>query len=263
MYIHFVDTSNNRGQYDLSIDCGVRSFLLSYHYCKLERDWANFWEKQKCRLLIDSGAFSAFNSGKAIDPKDYVEWALGFKKRWTGKMSYLGFMNLDVIGDQDASWKNQFTIEKLGLETIPIVTYNAELKHLNRAIDNYNYFALGGLVPYAKKKKLLRAWLDRCFNAIFAKYRETGIMPKVHLLGITSDWVLKRYPSYSSDSSSWMACVRFGNGSTAGISRLPRISASNAALMTNLHVMRSEIKKYQTMEREATNLWVKRGIVFD
>lgn len=263
MHIHFVDPSQNRGQYDLAIATEVRSFLLSYHYKSLENEWKKYWDSQSFRLLIDSGAFSAFNSGKVISLKDYAEWALRFKKRWESKMSFLAFMNLDVIGDQDASWKNQDMLEALSLTTIPIVTYKADLKHLIRAIDNYDYIALGGLVPYASNKKLLQIWLDRCFGIIVARYKKTGIMPKIHLLGITSDWVLKRYPCYSSDSSSWTACIRFGNGGTAGIERLPGISSSDAAKSANLHCMRKEIEKYQKMEAEATNLWTKRGIKFE
>jgi hypothetical protein len=59
------------------------------------------------RVIIDSGAFTAFTTGKTIDPRDYAKWSIEFKERWKGKMTALHFMNLDVIGDQDASWSNQ------------------------------------------------------------------------------------------------------------------------------------------------------------
>lgn len=215
------------------------------------------------RVLIDSGAFTAFTTGKVIKPQDYAKWALGFKKRWEDKMSFLRFMNLDVIGDQDASWDNQAILEKMGINPIPIVTYGADLKHLHRAINNYDYIALGGLVPYTRQKKKLESWLNRCFKIIVAKYKKTGVMPKVHLLGVTTDWVLKRYPCYSSDSSSWVSCLRFGGGTAAGIKQLPRYKKSDAALAATVHTLRAEIKKYQKMETEATNLWTQRGVLFD
>ena len=245
-----------------------QSTLASYAYLDQMPHFEECWQEQNTlncypRVLIDSGAFTAFTTGKIIKPQDYAQWALGFKKRWEGKMAFLRFMNLDVIGDQDASWRNQLILEKLGINPIPIVTYGADLKHLHRALDNYDYLALGGLVPYVGQKKKLQAWLDKCFSIIVPKFKKTGVMPKVHLLGVTTDWVLKRYPCYSSDSSSWVSCLRFGRGNAAGIKQLPRYKESDAALSATIHTLRAEIKKYQKMEQETTKLWNKRGIVFE
>jgi hypothetical protein len=88
-------------------------------------------------------------------------------------------------------------------------------------------------------------------------------MSRIHLLGITTDWVLKRYPCYSSDSSSWVACLRFGGGAAAGLDKIPRYKESDAALSATIHTLRSEVVKYKKMETEATNLWKSRGIIWD
>jgi hypothetical protein len=215
------------------------------------------------RVIIDSGAFTAWTSGKPIDPRDYAKWALDFKDRWEHKMQALYFMNLDVIGDQDASWVNQSILEGLGLKPIPIITFGADKKHLIRALDNYDYIALGGLVPYTRQKEKLQKWLDFCFAIIMKKYKDSGVMPKIHLLGVTTDWVLKRYPCFSSDSSSWVSCLRFGGGAAAGIKQIPRYKESGGAMAATIHTLRSEIRKYKKMEEEATNLWTKRGIIFN
>jgi hypothetical protein len=215
------------------------------------------------RVIIDSGAFTAFTTGKTIDPRDYGKWALEFKQRWEPKLAALHFMNLDVIGDQDASWENQAILEALGLKPLPIVTYGADKRHLIRAIENYHYIALGGLVPWSRQKDKLKSWLDYCFSIVMAHNKKNGVMPRVHLLGITTDWVLKRYPCYSSDSSSWVSCLRFGGGAAAGIKQLPRYKASEGAMAATIHTLKSEIRKYKKMELEATNLWSKRGVKFD
>ena len=215
------------------------------------------------RVIIDSGAFTAWTSGKPIDPRDYAKWALDFRDRWEDKMKSLYFMNLDVIGDQDASWINQSILEGLGLSPIPIITFGAEKRHLVKALENYNYIALGGLVPYSQQKDKLQKWLDFCFSIIMQRQKSTGIMPKVHLLGVTTDWILKRYPCFSSDSSSWVCCLRFGGGSAAGIKKIPRYKESDAAMASTIHTLRMEIRKYKKMEQEATNLWTKRGIIFN
>lgn len=215
------------------------------------------------RVIIDSGAFTAFTTGKVINPKDYAVWAIDFEKRWRSKMASLEFMNLDVIGNQDGTWENQKILEKLGMRPLPIITFGVDLKHLDRALENYDYIALGGLVPYSRQKDKLKKWLDSCFSRVMAYRRKTDILRRVHLLGITTDWVLKRYPCYSSDSSTWVSCLRFGGGTAAGLKQVPRYKASSAAMSATIHVLRSEIRKYKNMETEATNLWKARGIYWD
>lgn len=268
MHIHLTDVSNRIEYVDLLLEFKYRSGLLSYHYeKKCSRFYTNWWNgliEINCKpiTLIDSGAFTAFTTGKIINVKDYGDWALKFQSNWQNKMSTLRFFNLDVIGDQDASWDNQTILENMGLHPIPIITYGTNLDHLRNAIANYNYVALGGLVPYASHKNKLISWLNKCFAIIVAQYKKTGNMPKIHLLGITSDWVLKKYPCYSSDSSSWTACLRYGKGKVAGIKQLPRVK-NKGYKTANQHTLRHEIKKYQTMEQEATKLWGKRGIIFN
>ncbi|RUR77036.1 hypothetical protein PCC6912_39950 [Chlorogloeopsis fritschii PCC 6912] len=215
------------------------------------------------RVIIDSGAFTSFTCGKVINPRDYAAWALEFEQRWRDKMQFLRFMNLDVIGDQEGSWKNQAILEALGMKPIPIVTYGAQKEHLIRAIENYDYIALGGLVPHVAHRERLKKWLDFCFGIITPYFKKTSVMPKVHLLGITSEWTLQRYPCYSSDSSSWVQCLRFGGGKSAGLDKIPRYKESNAAMSATLHVLRAEIQKYKKMEENTTKLWAKRGVVWD
>lgn len=215
------------------------------------------------RVIIDSGAFTAWTTGKAINPKDYAAWALEFDSRWRHQMASLEFMNLDVIGDQDATWHNQSILEGLGMKPLPIVTYVVDLKHLDRALEQYDYISLGGLVPYTRQKDKLQRWLDACFSRVMAYRKKTGILRRIHLLGVTTDWVLKKYPCYSSDSSTWVSCLRFGSGKAAGINMLPRYKESDGAMAATIHTLRSEIRKYKKMEQEATNLWKSRGVVFN
>lgn len=215
------------------------------------------------RVIIDSGAFTAWTTGKPINPKDYAAWAIAFDNRWRDKMASLEFMNLDVIGDQDGTWRNQSILETLGMKPLPIITYGVDLEHLDRALDQYDYIALGGLVPYTRQKDKLKQWLDACFSRVMAYHKKTGILRRIHLLGVTTDWVLKRYPCFSSDSSTWVSCLRFGGGKAAVIDQLPRYKESDGAMAATIHTLRSEIRKYKKMETEATNLWKSRGVVFD
>ena len=251
--------TKNSAIQDRTLDL-ISNHLTTYADIQEVNDKTRHFDSRS-NVLIDSGAFTAFTKGKFIDPFEYAKWAIDFSSRWKSKMSNLNFMNLDVIGDQDASWTNQSKIESTGLNVLPIVTYNADLKHLDRAL-NYPYFALGGLVPYSSQTKVLQSWLDSCFSRIMKHKATTGVMPKVHLLGVTRDWVCTRYPIYSCDSSSWTQCVRFGGAKRSGLGAVPRYKESEAALSANIEELCSAIKFYQKMERDATNLWEKRGIRF-
>lgn len=267
MRIYFADSSNERGQYNLLFEENATNGLFSYAYQSAAgSEWRDLWSKfyqsgVTPHIHIDSGAFTAFTKGKPIKPKDYGKWALNFYEEWHHKAE-LQFFNLDVIGDQQASWRNQIILEGMGLNPLPIITYGADLSHLDRALENYPYIALGGLVPYARQKKKLRAWLDYCFSRITKRYKHDGVYPKVHLLGVTQAWALNRYPCYSSDSSSWLMPLRQGEARSAGIKRLPKYTSGEYSRKTNLHALRSEIRRFQRMEQEATNLWKSRGIVW-
>jgi hypothetical protein len=239
----------------------TESFLCTYAYPREIMEHNSLWEDCRPRVIIDSGAFTAFTSGKVIDPRDYVKWALEFQSRWEHKMKSLVFMNLDVIGDDEKSDQNLKLIEAMGLKVIPIFTYQADIKYLRKYIQEYDYIALGGLV--GKKDADLKAWLDYCFSQVMNYKKQTGILRKIHLLGVTKNWVLLRYPCFSSDSSTWVDCLRFGKGQSAGIKKIPRYGESEDALTTTIHVLKKSIQKYKKMETDATNLWKSRGIIFD
>lgn len=250
----------------LGAEC-AEQHLLTYGYRQQEeREPAPVLSREdlRPRVLIDSGAFTAWSSGKPINPLDYAEWAIRFDARWREKMAALHFINLDVIGDQIGTWKNQGILEDMGLRPLPVVTHGADLKHLTRALERYEYICLGGLVPLCTSRKKMRAWLDHCFAEIMRYHREEGKLRRVHLLGVTQGWVLNRYPCYSTDSSAWTRPLRYGHGERAGIKeRLPRYKDGAAQLAATLNSLRAEIRHFKKMEEDATRLWARRGIVFE
>lgn len=151
------------------------------------------------RILIDSGAFTAYTTGKVITVKEYGDWALNFKKQWESKVKSLHFFNLDVIGSQEKSNANLHKLEAMGLKPIPIFTFNADIKDLIYYLNNYEYLAFGGLV--GRPPTVVMKWLDFCYKQVNNYYKETGELRKTHLLGVTKREMLERYPLYSCDSS--------------------------------------------------------------
>lgn len=175
-----------------------RKTLLSYFYYTDKDD--EFYFHKKNKIMLDSGAFSAHNSGVEIPLQDYIDF---LKKHNHIDIYY----NLDVIGNAEETWKNQKIMEDNGLAPIPVYHVGEDKKYLKKCFE-YPYFALGGMV--GRPRPVLRSWLDRVFE--MAPYESDGtISNKVHGLGMTSWDYMCRYPWFSCDSSSWiMVCVNGG-----------------------------------------------------
>jgi hypothetical protein len=153
-------------------------------------------------IFMDSGAFSALNKKQKINLTEYMD----FLKR---NMKYFSaYVVLDVIGDAVATWKNQEIMEKEGLSPLPVYHFRDNPKYLDRCLE-YDYFCLGGIAGTPTNNVRIPFFND-CFDKIC---NEEGIpQNKVHGLGMTSFSLIRRYPFYSVDSTSWLM-----NGAMGGI----------------------------------------------
>lgn len=153
-------------------------------------------------LFLDSGAFSAFSQGITIDLDEYIQFIQEHDR-------YLQvYANLDVIGDPEATWRNQQYMEDRGLHPLPTFHYGEPIRYLERYVSIYPYVALGGMVPI--KTADLRVWLDVLFSHYLCD--ERGLPRcKVHGFGLTTFDLMLRYPWYSVDSTSWVVTSRMGS----------------------------------------------------
>jgi hypothetical protein len=80
--------------------CAGMPVLVSY---ALYRPWLDDYVPSFARLLIDSGAFSEFNSGTKVDGEAYRDWC----KRWEGTEHVAAVAGLDdIAGDWRKSLRN-------------------------------------------------------------------------------------------------------------------------------------------------------------
>lgn len=158
--------------------------------------------KQKIDLFLDSGAFSAKTQGIEINLDEYIT----FVKEHLVYLSV--YANLDVIGDAEATLQNQKRMESAGLKPLPCFHYGEPIRYLQHYIDNYEYIALGGMVSGTSAS--LMPWLDDLFATYICG--SNGLPKvKVHGFGLTSLRLMKRYPWYSVDSTSWVVTGRMGS----------------------------------------------------
>ena len=241
---------------------------------KLREDYFN----KKSNVLIDSGAFTAFTKGKKIDIYEYSKFIKSYTLTWKKKTQSINFINLDVIGDAEKSWKNQHKLEKLNVNTIPIIHQEGFKKqHLNKSLKEYDCFAFGGLV--GKRRKKIIPFLDYCFKLIFSYVKKGNKLPKVHLLGVADPKVLYRYPAFSCDSTAYMSVNRFGISRFLKLTTLPKGGLKRNKIPYKFknkykydrekdrrilrRVMIYEIKQYHKLERAITAFWKKKGVVFN
>lgn len=175
--------------------------LLSYHYYKnvnLDELFEKYFPGNYPDVFADSGAFSAASQGAPIEIDDYADWV----KRW--QHLFTTYSNLDVIGDAEATLINQRYLEQAELTPLPVFHVGEDFQYLQDYIEQYQYIALGGMVPHMRFPRRIMPWVIKCFK--FA-----GEKAVYHGFGSTSWQVMSQLPWYSVDSSSWGQGFRFGN----------------------------------------------------
>lgn len=169
------------------------NILVAYPYMK--PDVVNYLkEHQKdIRTLVDSGAFTAFKSGKPIQLNDYISFIKGLPFK-----PFNSFM-LDVIGDPEKTKENYQLMLKAKLKPIPIFTRGEDISTLHEYYKTSDIVGIGGLVGTKDNKSFVKAIM-----------KEVGDR-KVHWLGFNAKDFLAYYRPYMCDSSSWSAAVRYAS----------------------------------------------------
>jgi hypothetical protein len=181
-------------------------------------------------ILLDCGAFSAFNAGKRIDLDDYVR----FVQKWEKHLH--GYMALDVVQDPAGTERNLKIMLDRGLKPIPVHVFGDEADRMDELFSLSHWVALAGLrrphrghapKTYIKEKM---SW---------ARGRQ------VHWLGYTREPMLLRYKPYSCDCASWKAGFQFG-AARVYLGRGKWVSATfeNAGTVLDDMRMRSALAHY-------------------
>lgn len=152
-------------------------------------------------ILLDSGAYTAWRTGKPIAIEKYADFIHQYK---AGIGAY---MNLDQIipGDKEkaaaVSLRNLHYLRSRMLSPIPVFHQGENIQWLHKMLDEgASYIALAGASTLRSVAKET-SWYDAVWNSLV----NAGGLPyvKVHVLGDTKEVSLAGYPWASADSSSW------------------------------------------------------------
>lgn len=221
-----------------------------------------FKELEGLDVFLDSGAFSAHTQGTKIDIVAYGEFIHEHRE------AVSVYANVDVIGDPVATLKNQRILESSGLHPLPTFHQGEPLGYLREMVQEYDHLALGGMVG-GRRLSYLRKWLANCFGII-------GEGKKVHGFGMTTLELMKEFPFYSVDSTSWLqgsktgAVLRFTKDGGLRIIRdwhKPEKIDHKAVILADQDGKKNWRERntinaieFSKLEKYLTQLWERRGV---
>lgn len=172
------------------------NLLMSYAF-HAKTDLNMIRAKMPCgRILIDSGAFTAWSTGKEIKLNEYVDFLRNFEGVWDHAVT------LDTIGDPIATAKNTRKLHGMGIPVMPVFTVGDTLAEFDSMVRDVGYVCVGGTVGMNKEHQTRRlAMLQR---------RAEGLGGGIHALGVGADTALRKIRPYSSDASNVSGAFRFG-----------------------------------------------------
>jgi hypothetical protein len=201
----------------------LQPFLKNRHRYRY-RDW-----------VMDSGAFTAANSGKHIALKDYIATCVQLIET---DPTLVEIFALDVIGDPKASAQNCAAMWKAGIPAIPCFHYGEPEAALLAMADTYPKIAIGG-VAY-KRGAAKTKWAEQVFARVWPK--------RIHGFAFASERDVMALPFHSVDASSWeIGACGFGNWKQFGHMT---VRGSNQDL-------RGEVDFYLELEERARIRWAK------
>lgn len=172
------------------------NLLMSYAY-HATTDIAEIRGQMPCgRIMIDSGAFTAYTTGKEIKFGEYANFLKNSAGAWDHAVT------LDTIGDPIATAKNTRRLHEMGIPVMPVFTVGDKLAEFDAMIADVGYVCVGGTVGMDKAQQIRRlAMLQR---------RAEGLGGGIHALGVGAESALRKIRPYSSDASSLTYVVRYG-----------------------------------------------------
>jgi hypothetical protein len=219
-------------------------------------------EVQDVNFILDSGAFSVWTLGQVITLKEYMDFAKLFKDRYASRLNSLYVVNLDKIPGEfgrkpsyqevedsaQVGRDNFLHLKDAGLDTIPVFHQHEDFKWLELMKQEVDYIGISPANDIATKGRL--AWLDNVYADLRDNY-------KTHSFGGISERILRRYPIYSGDSSSWKHWGRWGGGSKF---KLEKRTYEKAAVR---FLIGKDVESYKKMGDSITGLWEARGIKWE
>lgn len=190
MNIYFVSSfDRNKDEKRAIKKAKPEHILISFYYANKDMKVFTDFIGYKPKIMLDSGAYSAWKSEKELLIDDYINY---IKENTDYIDEYIAF---DCIGNPEKTYKNYIKMLDEELNPIPVYHYGSDIFYLEKYLQNTNRIALGNTVPIRNKNHVAN-WI----NHLISKYPDS----KFHLLGSTSKAIIKNCPGLvSCDSTTY------------------------------------------------------------
>lgn len=231
-----------------------RDLLDWIEYFKLNPDY-------KGKIVIDSGAYSAWSRGKEFDVDEYIDFLHSSGSIdicfWAAEADVIpGTMGVDPTYEQildaaEQSWSNYlYMVSKVKYpkKILPIFHQGEDFKYLVQMLE-YT-FEDGEHIPYIGisprndvhvNEKI--KWYEKVWKII-----KNSSNPNVltHNFGMTTTSVIEQYPSFSSDSTSWIRGAAFGSIFILDNNKMKLVYVSDRDKNSNNHINNKNVtlRKY-------------------
>lgn len=195
MIIYYSNTGNEDYGQGIVIDGKNKKIpvLVSYYGMKKNYTKPNWVGK----LMLDSGAFSAWRQHTSIDVDAYIEFCLQHHKYYDAVIA------LDVVNKPRTSFDNFKRMQKAGLDVVPVYHIDEPLSFLYKLCDECSYVGIGGIAWVYRKTKHI--FLRKVFND-FPDPSKIGF----HGFGINDIDIMTTYPWKTVDATSAHRRARVG-----------------------------------------------------
>lgn len=209
------------------------ALLVSYVYLK---GWPELQQQIQYRdWVLDSGAFSAHNSGVDVKLEDYIDTA---RKLQESDPTLSEIYALDVIGDPEASIANADEMNRQGVPAIPTFHLGSHWSYLDDIARRYDKIAIGGLAHSSHAQRM--EFTGQVFARVWPK--------KVHGFAMAGRRMVMAYPFHSVDSTSWeIGPCKFGTYKS--------FRGSNLAIRGANQNLTAEVNSFLKLERLAKAKW--------
>ena len=207
--------------------------LVSFAYPTHLNEWLELTGNKKGNVLIDSGAFSAWNRGQVIDLDEYIAYCHdGIEKcekqrknvrvvcldvipgkkgetanlgRKTGHKDVLK-RNKDLINDAARrGYENMMHMKEAGITPIHVFHQGEDWMWLDKMLEQTDYIGISPAndLPSASRNK----WMESVFEYLY----KNGCDHKTHGFAVNAYDIIKRMPWESCDAASWVLSAAYGN----------------------------------------------------
>lgn len=208
--------------------------LVSFAYPRDFFQWLEVTGEKKGSMIIDSGAFSAWNKNDSIDIDEYIKFAHEAIEKGEASNKIVHVVNLDEIpgkvgqtaslnnklGNSEqlkkrkeminkaaaAGLQNMLTMKENGITPIHVFHQGEDWEWLDKMLAELSYIGISPANDMSRRSK--KEWIESVFEYM---HKNGASHVDTHGFAVTAISMIRDFPWTSCDSASWKLQAGFGS----------------------------------------------------